>query len=182
MSGSEIAKRSVRAITILLAGNLASNALLLVNAFVVGRLLQPANYGVYTLSLQPSTIFILFLGVGVNTSITRFSAYHLSRGEVDEARRKTANCILFLLLLGVVLSLISFVSAPFVGNVLLKNSVLVPYLRLASMGVFAQAGFQAGISSLVGYSLLKSAGFSYILQAMVKASLAPAFVSLLGLE
>ena len=177
-SGSEIARSSVRASTILLAGNLLSNALLLINAFVVARLLQPIHYGAYSLSLQPSTVFILFLGVGVNTSITRFSAYHISRGEFDEARRKTSNCILFLLIIGAVLAIVSYLSAPFVGAVVLRHAALVPYIKLASIIVFAQAGFQAGISSLIGYSVLKSSGFSYILQAVVKASLAPALILL----
>lgn len=148
------------------------------NAFVVARLLQPAHYGEYSLSLQPSTIFILFLGVGVNTAITRFAAYHLSRGEIEEARRKTSNCILFLLILGAFLAVISYLTAPLVGADLLHHATLVPYIRLASVIVFAQAGFQAGISSLVGYSILKSSGFAYILQAVVKASLAPALILL----
>jgi O-antigen/teichoic acid export membrane protein len=177
-SGSEIAKSSVRASTILLAGNLISSALLLVNAFIVARLLQPTRYGEYSLSLQPSTIFILFLGVGVNTALTRFAAYHISRGEVEEARRKTTNCILFLLIIGAVLSVVSYFTAPFVGTVVLHHAILVPYIKLASVIVFAQAGYQAGISSMIGYSVLKSAGFSYILQAVVKASLAPALILL----
>lgn len=177
-SGSEIAKTSVRASTILLAGNLVSNALLLLNALIVARLLQPTRYGEYSLSLQPSTVFILFLGVGVNTAITRFAAYHLSRGEINEARRKTSNCILFLLIVGAFLSVISYFSAPFVGVVVLRHSDLVPYIRVASVIVFAQAGYQAGISSLIGYSVLRSSGFTYILQAVIKASLAPALILL----
>jgi O-antigen/teichoic acid export membrane protein len=177
-SGSEIAKSSVRASTILLAGNLVSNALLLVNAFIVARLLQPTHYGEYSLSLQPSTVFILFLGVGVNTAITRFAAYHISRGELEEARRKTSNCILFLLIVGAFLSVISYLTAPFVGAVVLRHADLIPYIKLASIIVFAQAGYQAGISSLIGYSVLKSSGFTYILQAVVKASLAPALILL----
>lgn len=179
-SGSEIARTSVKASTILLAGNLVSNALLLLNALVVARLLQPTRYGEYSLSLQPATIFILFLGIGINTSIIRFAAYHISRGEFDEARRKTSNCVLFLLIIGALLSIVSYLTAPFVGTVVLHHSEIIPYIKVASIIVFAQSGFQAGICSLTGYSMFKSTGFSYILQAAVKASLAPVLI-LLGL-
>ena len=143
---------------ILLAGSFVSNLLLLLNVVIVSRLLHHSLYGEYTLSISPATIFILFSGLGVNTAITRFAAYHLSRGEVEEAKRKTVNGIRFLLLLGTGLSAASYLSAPFIANVIFRQPLLEPDIRLSSLAVIGQIAFQCGIASLVGWSLPKQAG------------------------
>jgi O-antigen/teichoic acid export membrane protein len=163
---------------ILLGSSFVSNLLLLVNVLIVARLLGGSLYGQYTLSISPATIFILFSGVGVNTAITRFAAYHVSRGEINEARRKTANGIIFLLLFGSALSLASYLFAPFIAGTILHRPFLEPDIRLASLAVIGQIAFQCGIASLVGWSSPKPAGAAYIIQAVIKVTLAPALILL----
>jgi O-antigen/teichoic acid export membrane protein len=178
LSSSEVARRSVKASVILLAGSLISNILLLVNVLIIARLLGHNLYGEYSLSVAPVTIFILFSGIGINTAITRYSAYHLSRGEIEEARRKTVNGIRFLLLLGVVLTIISYLSSPFIASNLFHRPALEPYIRLASLAVIGQVAYQCGIASLVGWGSTKNAGASYIVQAVVKVAIAPTLILL----
>ena len=163
---------------ILLAGSFISNLLLLVNVLLVARLLGHDLYGEYTLSISPATIFILFSGLGVNTAITRFAAYHLSRGEVEEAKRKTANGISFLLLLGAGLTAACYLSAPFIASAIFHRPLLEPDIRLSSLAVIGQIALQCGIASLVGWSLPKRAGATYIIQGAVKVGLAPALILL----
>ncbi len=57
-----------------------------------------------------------FRGGSLNTAITSNSAYHLSRGEADIARRKNTHAIEFLLLIGTLYTIIHFFSASFVSN------------------------------------------------------------------
>ncbi len=163
---------------ILLAGSFISNLLLLLNVLIVARLLGHDLYGEYTLSISPATIFILFSGLGVNTAITRFAAYHLSRGEVEEAKRKTTNGIRFLLLLGAALTAACYLSAPFIANTIFHRPLLEPDIRLSSLAVIGQIALQCGIASLVGWSLPKQAGATYIIQGAVKVGLAPALILL----
>jgi stage V sporulation protein B len=163
---------------ILLGGSFISNLLLLVNVLIVARLLGHSLYGQYTLSISPATIFILFSGVGINTAITRFAAYHVSRGEVTEAKRKTANGIVFLLLFGTALSLASYFLAPYIAGNILHRPFLEPDIRLSSLAVIGQIAFQCGIASLVGWSSPKPAGAAYIIQAVIKVTLAPALIFL----
>jgi len=177
-ASSKVAKQSVRASVILLGGSLISNVLLLVNVLIVARLLGQQLYGQYTLSISPATIFILFSGVGINTAITRFAAYHISRGEMNEARRKTANGVLFILLLGTGLSALSYFLSPFIADTILHRPLLVSDVQLASLAVIGQIAFSCAISSLVGWSSPKPAGATYITQAVVKVAVAPALILL----
>jgi O-antigen/teichoic acid export membrane protein len=175
-----VASKSVKASVVLLAGSFVSNLLLLVNVLIVARLLGHTGYGNYSLGISPATVFVLFSGIGVNTAITRFSAYHISRGELDEAKSKTLNGIRFLLLLGAGLTVACYLSAPFFAYSIYHNPSLEPFIRLASLAVLGQIAFQVGLASLVGWSWPKQAGLSYIVQGVVKAAMAPALI-LVGL-
>ena len=178
-TGSEVAKQSARASTVLLAGNIVSNALLVLNLLLVARLLGSDTYGIYTLALLPATAFIVFSGVGVNTAITRFSAFHISRGEKYLAIRKTKSGIIFLITIGFVLTIICYFSAPIVTNLILKRpSSLIPLIQLGSITVVAQSTFQAGIASLVGWTSSKYAAMSYVLQSVVKVVVSPTLILL----
>jgi len=150
----------------------------LVNVLLVARLLGHNLYGEYSLSIAPATIFVLFSGVGINTAITRFAAYHISRGEIEEAKRKTVNGIRFLMLLGAVLALISYLLSPFIASNFFHRPALVPYVQLSSLAVIGQIAYQCGIASLVGWGNSKRATTSYVVQALVKVSLAPALILL----
>ncbi len=163
---------------ILLGGSFISNLLLLVNVLIVARLLGQYLYGQYTLSITPATIFILLSGIGINTAITRFAAYHISRGETREAKRKTANGIMFLLLFGAGLSAAAYLSSPYIAGSVFHRAFLAPDIRLSSLAVIGQIAFQCGISSLVGWASPKPAGATYIVQATIKVTLAPALILL----
>ena len=176
MSSSEIARQSVRASAILLAGSLISNGILLINALLVARLLGTNGYGTYSISLLLPTIFLVASGLGINTALTRFASYHRSRGEIEEAKRKTSNGIRFMIVLGTILTLCCYFSASFVAKNFFQRPMIVPLIQFASLTILGQIIFQSGVSSLVGWSMPKSAGAAYIIQAVVKISLAPLLI------
>ena len=51
-------------------------------AIFVARLLGPDGYGLYTLAFLIPGILSLFVGLGVNISVTRYVAYYVSSGDV----------------------------------------------------------------------------------------------------
>src|SRR5207237_2480291 len=87
LSDIEVARRSASGSFILFAGNIISAAILTVTVIVVTRLLGPAGTGAYTLLLVFPNLLQSFVGLGINTGITRYAALHLSKGEPDVARR-----------------------------------------------------------------------------------------------
>ena len=152
-------------------GNLASNLILLVASVIIARLLNPAAYGTYVLALIPPTIFWLFTGLGLNTAVTRFAAYHISRGEVEQAKRISRNAVSFLLLIGAALSVLDYLTAPFIASVILHRPSLTPYVELSSIGVLGQASFAAAISAFVGWSKYEYASLTNATQATTKVVL-----------
>jgi O-antigen/teichoic acid export membrane protein len=176
LSQFEIGNESIRAGTVLIVSNLLSAVILVINVLVIARLLGPNLYGEYTLALLPPTIFVVFAGIGINTAVTRFSALHLSKNEIDIAKRKTANGMTFLLILSLILSLVSFLLASIIANYIFHRPNLAPYVELTSISVFGQVMFQAGISALVGWSVFRYAGLSYVIQSSFKLALSVGLV------
>ena len=176
MSGVEIAQRSVRGSLFLLVGNLLSTAILAVSSIIIARLLGPASYGSYSLVTLVPSIFQLFIGFGVSSAITRDSAYHISRGEVNLARRYSINGTIFLIFFGVVLSLLCFESSGFVSVAVLHRPELASLIRYISFVVLAQASLQSSIYGLVGWNSTGLASFATVLQAILRLSIAPILV------
>jgi stage V sporulation protein B len=176
LSGSEIAQRSTRGSMVLFAGNFLSTAFLAISSIVVARLLGPASYGSYTLVLLIPQILQLFVGFGVASAITRFSAYYIARGEPSVAKRFSINSMIFLILFGVALSVVCFVGADFFSSVILHREELAPLVRYVSIAVLAQSLLQASISGLVGWNSMGWASAASILQAAIRLAVAPLLV------
>lgn len=180
MSHVEIAKQSARGSLLLFIGNFLSTAILAIATIIVARLVGPEGYGAYTLVLLIPSIFQTLLGLGVNTAITRYSAYHISRGEENVAKRFAANGMIFLILFGIALSITCFLGSGYLSLVILHRPELTPLVQYASIVVLAQTILQSSISSLMGWNSMGVASISSILQALLRLSIAPSLV-LVGL-
>jgi O-antigen/teichoic acid export membrane protein len=162
----------------LVIGNLSSTIITTLVIFVIARILGPALYGVYSLSLVPVAVFILLTSWGINTSVIRFSAYHNSRNEIEIARRKNRHAIEFLIILGTVFTVISYLTAPYVAAGLLHRPDITPFIRLASFSILGQVLLTGSISTFVGWGIPKYAGLANILQAVIKAIGAVVFLAM----
>jgi O-antigen/teichoic acid export membrane protein len=176
LSGTEIAQRSTRGGLLIFAGNLLSTVMMAISSIVIARLLGPESFGSYALvSLIPSMLQ-LFYGFGVGHAMVRHSAYLISKGQADEARRYSINAMIFLLLSAVAFAIFCYAGSGFIAAVVLHRGGLAPLVRYISIAVLAQAVFQASINGLVGWNSMGLAGLSTVLQAAVRVSVAPALV------
>jgi O-antigen/teichoic acid export membrane protein len=171
LSESEVARQSVNASFILIVANFSSTAISTVTVLIVARLLGPQFYGLYTLALTSTSIFVLFAGWGLNTSIVRYTSFHLSRDEYSIARRKIMHSIEFVLVLGSLFSLISYFSAPVIAITILHRPQAILYIQLSSFVVLGQVILQTAISSFIGWTATRYAGIAYLVQSTVKAML-----------
>jgi len=176
----EIAKESTRGSLILFLGNLTSTAFAAANVLIVARLLGPDSYGEYSLALAIPTVFILFAGFGVTSAVTRYAAYHISRGETTRAVALTKHATLFMLVSGVGLALVNYYGASYFSQVIFHRQGLTPLIQLVSLFIIGQTLALSSTSAFVGWSSMAAvSGFS-ITQAILKFAISPALI-LLGL-
>ena len=131
-------------------------------------MLGPDNYGAYTITLVIPGILSLFLGFGVNFSVMRYVAYFVSTGDVARAVSVTRSATLFILLVGVMLSVVNYVVAPYLVSTFLHRPELAQYVQIASILVVGQAMSQGSTAAFVGWNSINEVSAFTVLQSVLK--------------
>ena len=164
----EVARRSASGSFILFAGNIISAAILAVTAIVVTRLLGPDRYGAYTLLLVLPLLLQSFVGLGINIGITRYAAFHISKGEPEVARRLTIHALIFIFLSGGFLFLVALIGSSYLSTFVLHRPELTGLSEVASSLILVQTLFQSVNAALLGFGAMRPIGLSTIAQAALK--------------
>ena len=176
LAGLDIAKRSVQGGAVLFIGNLIATIMGAITVIIIARLLGPDQYGVYALALVIPGLLQLFIGFGVNTAIIRFSAYAISQGRPDEARRYTTNGIYFLWSTGAILTLLNYVLAGILSSLLLHRPDLTSYVQLMSLSTFGGTILVTTTYTAMGWNWMKLSSYSVIAQNAVRLALSPLLI------
>src|SRR2546425_6504772 len=165
---SEVARRSASGSFILFAGNIISAAILTVTVIVVTRLLGPAGTGAYTLLLVFPNLLQSFVGLGINTGITRYAALHLSKGEPEVARRLPFHRLIFIFVSGIFLFFVALGGSSYLSSFVLHRPDLTGLSEVASSLILVQTLFQTVNATLLGFGAMRPIGLSTIAQAAMK--------------
>ncbi|MHB8565673.1 MAG: oligosaccharide flippase family protein [Nitrososphaerales archaeon] len=178
MSGIDLARRSTRGSVLIFVGSLTSTALLAITSIIIARLLGPANYGIYTLSLVLPAIFQIFVTAGINVAIERYSAFHISKGDKETAARIVRNGVYFLLISGTALTVVSFLTSGYLSTIVLHRQNLGLYVQVASIYVLGQTLYQAALGSLIGSGKLGHVSLAYVFLSIIKLTVSFALIVL----
>jgi stage V sporulation protein B len=176
LSGLDIAKRSVRGSLVLIVGNFSSTLISAITIVLIARLLGPAQYGVYSLALVIPNLLQIFLGLGVTSAVIRYSAYSISAGKLQEAKRFTLNGIYFLWLTGAVLVLLNYVLASPLSTLLLHRPDLTPYVQLMSLGIVGYTLLTTITFAAMGWNWMSLCSLSQVAQSIIKLGLSPLLI------
>jgi O-antigen/teichoic acid export membrane protein len=176
VSNIDVAKQSARGSLILFVGNFLATAVNAVAIIIMARLLGTDGYGTYSLSLVAPGLLTLFVGLGVNVSVTRYSAYYSSTGKPDEAKRFTRSAILFLLLFGIVLSALNYALAGLFSSTLISRPQLAGNVQVASLYVLGATLLSAVTAAATGWNMWGLAGASLALQSVAKLIIGPGLI------
>lgn len=155
-----------------------STAINTLAALIIARLLGPELYGLYTVVLVAPTIFVFLAGWGLNTSIIRNSAYHLSRNERDIAKRKTWNSILCSTFIGLLFTAISYVGSPFIATFILNRPTASNFVELVSLVILGQILLNCAVGAFIGWAASGYASATSIIQAALKAAISISLIIL----
>lgn len=114
---------------------------------LIGRILGPAQYGIYGIVLSIQTIFGIMLTLGVPSAVSKFVAQNTSNAQSILKQALKIQAITGLCIsLGVVLL------SPVIAY-LLHDSSLVPYLIFSAVIIFLQSFFPIYVQFLSGMHL-----------------------------
>ncbi len=154
----------------LFIGNLVSTIVLAIVSIVVGRLLGPSGFGLYTIALIVPNYIYLVLRLGATTTISRYAAKYLSEGNEKKAVSFSYTISILHLALGL---LVTALLIPFTGTISadllhrpeLSSGLIVP---IALLSVVGQILFYNGIAAFVGLHSFDKAAVFQIAMSVAK--------------
>jgi len=162
----------------LFIGVAVSTVIMFVGTLILGILLGRDGYGLYIITLTPASLIGLFRDWGVNSAMTKYIAGLRMENKDSEIRDIIVTGLTFEIILGLVLTLVSLLSANFIGTLIYHRSNSVSLISVISFSIFGNALLAAAQSSFIGYERMGLNSFTLICQAIVKTAIGPTLVIL----
>ena len=176
--GREMAKTSATGGFQLFLGRSISTVILAVGTIILGVFISDTDLYLYTIALIPATTFLLFQDWGVATALTRYCAKYRALNDELQLRRIIIAGMIFEVGTGIVLTIISVLSANFVATTINGNSASGILIVLASVTILMSAIATAPGGIFTGFEQMKYMTYVSIALALVQGILAPLLVFL----
>lgn len=177
----QITEDSARGSFFLVTGQIAALVLQAVAVFVLARLLGPDFYGIYTLCLVFPNLLLIFVDLGINQAIVRFSASLRVRGRNQQIARLIRDGFFFKLVIGLVVFGICFIYSDYLATYVLERPDIGVYIRFASTLIIIRVITTTSFSAFVGLDRMEYGALMLNVQSLSKAVISILLV-ILGLS
>jgi O-antigen/teichoic acid export membrane protein len=157
----------------LFIGNLVSTIVLAIASIIVGRLLGPNRFGLYTIALIVPSYAYLVLRLGSTSTITRYAAKYVSEGNEKKAISfsytiSILHLALGLLVVGLLIPFTNVISTNLLHRPELASGIIIP---IALLSVVGQIVFYNGTGAFVGLHSFGKAAVFQVINAVAKLAL-----------
>lgn len=173
-----IAKISAKGSFHLFWGLTLSTLISAVGTVVLINLLQPSDYGLYSIAFYPSSLMILFVDLGINSAMIKYVAQYRKGGETGKIRNILASGLIFKSILSMALSLLTFLLAGFFATTMFHRPEMEPLIRITSITVLSGTMLTTAQSAIIGYERMELKSLTMIIQKGVKGFLPPLLIVL----
>ena len=177
----KIAEESAEGGFWLFLGNTSATFISALGAIVIARLLGPANYGLYSLSLTIPFLMAAIADFGVGPALTRYSAKLRVENKPLQLASMLKSGFLIKSTIGCLLLIITLTFSSDLASWLLNRPEVIAYLTFASALILFQAVFSAANSALIGMDEMGDVSFMMVTQSIIKTLISPLLI-LVGLS
>lgn len=160
----------------LFAGRVTSSIILAVGVMILGRLISPEDYGLYTVALIPPLTFLLFQDWGIHSAITKYCANFRSTGHEGDIRKIISTGFTFSLGTGFALTLISMLFSSFIAVSIYGRPEAVFLMQLASIVILLMSIYTVSQSIFVGFEKMRFSVYTILSQAITQSVLSAVLV------
>jgi O-antigen/teichoic acid export membrane protein len=166
---AEMARVSARGGFNLLWGLVLSTFISALGTIAITYILGADKFGLYSIALIGPSLIATFRDWGVNSAIVKYSAQYNVENKT-KIRSIFISGLLFEIILGVSLSLVSFGLSPFLASSL-HRPTLVPLIEIASITILAGALINTATAAFTGLEIMHLYSFMLIIQSIAKTAL-----------
>ena len=166
---AEMAKVSARGGFNLLWGIVLSTVISAAGTIAITYILGAANYGLYSIALIGPTLIATFRDWGVNSAMVKYSAQYNAENN-SKIRSIFVSGLLFEIILGLLLSILSFVLSPLIASSF-HRPALVSLIQIGSFILLTGGLVNAATAAFTGMETMHLYSFMLIIQSIVKTAL-----------
>ena len=151
---AEMAKVSAKGGFYLFWGVVVSAVVSAVGVIVLARVLQPENYGLYTIALAAPNLIGTFRDWGMNSAMVKYTAQYSAEERPERVRSILLTGLIFEVILGLALSFVSFVLSGFIATDIFKRPITA-LIEISSFIILAGGFLNAAQAAFTGREQMK---------------------------
>lgn len=176
-TATEMARVSTKGGFHLLWGLLASTIISAIGSIIIANLLGPDNYGLYAIALTAPNLISIFRDWGITNALVKYSAQAKAENNIARIKSVFISSLLFEIILGFSLSLLSFMLSGFLASNLNRPN-LVTLIQVASFLVLTGSIVNVASAVFTGMEKMHLNSIMLIIQSIIKTSIVIALVLL----
>ncbi|MCL2643361.1 MAG: oligosaccharide flippase family protein [Candidatus Bathyarchaeota archaeon] len=168
---TDLAKTSTKAGFNYLWGLVISTVISLVGTLSLTIMLDTEVYALYGLAFSIPTLIALFRGLGIYHAIVRYTAQYRAENRETEIRSIFLAGIAFEIIMGLILSLVSFFMAGYFATTFYKRPEMINLIQIASFTILVNGLVSAATAVFIGTEKTIYYSIMIICQSIVKTLL-----------
>ncbi len=164
---TEMAKVSAKGGFHLLWGLVLSTVISAVGTIFIARLLGADNMGLYAIALAAPNLISTFRDWGVTTAMIKYSAEYNSENNVAKIRSVFVSGLVFEILIGLALALLSFGLSQFLAD-FYGRPAIVGLIQIASLFILTGALVNTASAAFTGMEKMHLNSVMLIVQSLIK--------------
>ncbi|MBS7620003.1 flippase [Candidatus Bathyarchaeota archaeon] len=173
---ADVAKQSAKGSVVLMVGQVLSTVILALGSIILARLLESANYGIYTVAHIPISVMHLFGDLGVNSALVKYiSQYRLEEKPV-EVKRLVKTGLTINALINTILSFLAFLLSDFLSETIFHEPQLNVLIKIGSLGLLAQALMTTCQSIFIAFDRMELHSLTNLVFSILKSIISPILV------
>jgi O-antigen/teichoic acid export membrane protein len=174
---AEMAKVSAKGGFHLFWGLVVSTVVMAVSIIVLARVLQPQNYGLFTIALTAPALMATFRDWGMDQAVIKYTAQYSAEEKPARVRSIVLAGLVFEVILGLALSFLSLLVSGFIAIDIFRRPITA-LIEISSFTILAGAFSTAAQAAFIGREQMKPNSVMLVLQAFFRAVLCPMLVLL----
>jgi O-antigen/teichoic acid export membrane protein len=165
---ADMAKISAKGGFHLLWGLVISTLISSIGTIFIARLLGSDQYGLYAIVLTVPNLISIFRDWGVNAAMVRCTAQYRAENRNDEIRSIFVSGIIFEIVLGTALSVVSFLLSGFLATTVFNRPIIAPLIQIASLFILGSGLINAATAAFTGLEKMELNSVMLICQSIIK--------------
>ena len=167
-----MAKVSARGGFTLFWGLVLSTVISALGVIVLARVLQPENYGLYTIALSAPSLIGVFRDWAMNSAMIKYSAQYSAEEKPDRVRSILIAGLIFEVILGVALSFVSFALSGFIAADIFRRPITL-LIQISSFTILASGLLNAAQAAFTGREQMQPNSVTLVIGALFRSVLCP---------